>query len=627
MCGIIGIFGSEANKEFDLKVLSHRGPDGSNVWKSSEHESPVILGHTRLSVLDTSASGSQPMISDDGRYVLVFNGEIYNFIELRSEMKKRSEVFRSDSDSEVLLKGLITEGPSFLLKCNGMWAFCLWDRKEQTALFGRDRFGEKPLYYASIGNSSFIFCSEMKGIYKYLSKVKPVDNIKLFLENIFDYESTDYCVVEGIKRFLPGSYAYLKNRRLTISRWWNTLDHLPLPPNNYEDQVSIWRDIFLDAVKIRMRSDVPIGTALSGGLDSSAVFSAMAHLAEGGKLTDRASINWANAYCAHFPGSSLDELSWAEKVTDSFGLSLNKVKIDPETCGWDLLQALFSVEDPYMTLPFPMLATYKGISNSGVKVTLDGHGCDELFSGYGHLNAAYETATPSQLAELKAIQNSIYSGEYRESNNPKTQHVIEKLKTKSRPIRMFLKNKILQRSAGRFLNWPDNSFRNDDLLNESFRRFDPLTKELYILYHHSVLPTLLRNYDRYSMASGVEIRMPFTDYRLVTFTFSLPWTSKVGGGYTKRILRDSLKGIIPDEVRLRRSKIGWNAPLHEWLKGFLSREIEILLDDSQAAVCAKNALKKFKNIASPTFNDGQKLWKILLPYLWSCSLTRCERPH
>jgi asparagine synthase (glutamine-hydrolysing) len=622
MCGIIGIFGSEATKTLDLGTISHRGPDGSSMWRSSEHEPECVLGHTRLSILDTSELASQPMLSEDGRYVLVYNGEIYNFIELRRELTKKFGDFRSESDTEVFFKGLILEGPSFLLRCNGMWAFCLWDRKERTALFGRDRFGEKPLYYASIGSSSFMFCSEMKGIYKYLRKVTPSDDIEAIFENIFDYESTENCVVEGIKRFPPGTYAYFKEGRITVSRWWNTLDNLRSPPESYEEQVELWRDTFLDAVKIRMRSDVPIGTALSGGLDSSAVFCSMAYLENGGKLPERASSNWKNAFCAHFPGSSLDEVEWANQVAEFTQVTLNKVEIDPHNCGWDLLGALYAVEDPYMTLPFPMLATYKAISQSGVKVTLDGHGCDELFSGYGHLNAAFQGASPIQLVELKAIQASMFSGVYKESSFPRILYLLEKFKKISKPLRYLLQKTISNKDIRSKLSNLQGGFRRNDLVHEVFKSFDPLTKELYVLYHYSVLPTLLRNYDRYSMASGVEIRMPFTDHRLVTLTFALPWTSKVGGGYTKRIMRDALKGIMPDNVRLRRSKIGWNAPIHDCFKEYFCSQIEELILKVPVSSDVRTQLQNFRDLESTTFNDGQKLWEVMLPYFWRVALLR-----
>jgi asparagine synthase (glutamine-hydrolysing) len=158
MCGIIGTIGFKDNSKLDLKILNHRGPDSTGNWSSPENEFPSVLGHTRLAIFDLSKSGYQPLLDDNDRYVFVFNGEIYNFIELRNQLENTGQIFKTQTDTEVFLKGLILEGPEFQLRCNGMWSFCLWDRKEKTALFGRDRFGKKPLFYSLIGNEKLVFC-------------------------------------------------------------------------------------------------------------------------------------------------------------------------------------------------------------------------------------------------------------------------------------------------------------------------------------------------------------------------------------------------------------------------------------------------------------------------------------
>jgi len=182
MCGLIGTIGFKDNSKLNLETIHHRGPDSSGRWNSLESEFPVELGHTRLAILDLTEAGYQPFLSDDERYVFVFNGEIYNFLELRSELKNLGQVFKTETDTEVFLKGLILEGPSFQLRCNGMWSFCLWDRKEKKALFGRDRFGKKPLFYSMIGNNKLAFASEMKGIYPFLSSVQLHEKINIYLQ-------------------------------------------------------------------------------------------------------------------------------------------------------------------------------------------------------------------------------------------------------------------------------------------------------------------------------------------------------------------------------------------------------------------------------------------------------------
>lgn len=618
MCGIIGTIGFSNSKFLDLKTIAHRGPDASDTWVSPNSEFAVELGHTRRAILDLSENGNQPFLTKDERYVFVFNGEIYNFIELRKGLKEAGHHFYTETDTEVLLRGLIEEGPSFQLRCNGMWAFCLWDRKTKTAIFGRDRFGKKPFFYSVLSSGTLVFASEMKAIYPFLNSIEPSEKVNFFLQNLFDYESSEDCVVKGIKRLPAGHYAQLKDGRMELKRWWNTLDHLEEPSDRYEDQVERWREIFLDAVKIRMRADVRIGTALSGGLDSSATFSAMAFLASQTDVHEREAKDWQHGFCSHYPHSSLDEAVWAQIVTDRFGIPLQKVEVKPTGGDWSILEALYQVEDPYLTLATPMLETYRAISQAGIKVTLDGHGADELFSGYGHLNFGFKDANLNQARELEAIIQSLVTGKLQFSSKgffsvQAKQWMISQLRSKLR-----YPNNLMKSMLGK-LDWDYVNYKIqfDDQKDPRFKSFDSLTQNLYEIFHITVLPTLLRNYDRYSMASGVEIRMPFMDYRLVSYTFSLPWTSKVGGGFTKRIMRDALKDILPEEIRCRRDKIGWNAPLHEWLRGSLKGEVENAIALDQMPRHIQAAWLRFQSNPNPNFMDGQKVWSLLMPLLWN----------
>ena len=620
MCGILGTIGLKNDSRFDLSLLDHRGPDGSGTWSSPDDEFPVMLGHTRLSIIDLSEEANQPMLCANERYTFIYNGEIYNFIELRKSLEALGHQFFSNSDTEVFFKGLIAEGPNFQLRCNGMWAFCLWDRKLGKALFGRDRFGKKPLFYSIIDSKNLVFASEMKAIQPFLQSVEFSESIDFNLRYLFDYESSEETVLRGIKRIPPGHYAEYCDNKFKLTRWWNTLDHLEEVPDSYEDQVVRWREIFLDAVKIRMRSDVRIGTALSGGLDSSATFSSMAFLSKLTGSNERQSSDWQHGFCAHFPKSSLDESQWAQIVTDSFDIPLQKVEIDPLESGWSIADAFKQVEDPYLTLPTPMLATYKAIANAGIKVTIDGHGADELFSGYGHLTSAFKDCSPTELNEVVAIIKSLQHGKLD----------LTRGWIKSKWIRYkvlaFLKSHLRQPSkniknfiSGRNLDFIKYRLQYDDQEHPAFNSFDSLTKSLYEIFHITILPTLLRNYDRYSMASGVEIRMPFMDHRLVAYTFSLPWTSKVGGGYTKRIFRDAMKGILPEEIRTRRDKIGWNAPLHEWLRGKLKKEVGKFLKNDNLPKEVLEAWNLFQKMPNPDFYEGQKVWNLLMPHIWKNS--------
>ena len=623
MCGIIGVIGSsDAISSLQSHRLKHRGPDGSGYWQSPEGEYPVKLAHTRLSILDVSDSGRQPFLSDNGRYIFTFNGEIYNFIELRSLLESKGYFFKTQSDTEVFFVGLIHYGPAFQEKCNGMWSFCLWDQQEKKALFGRDRFGKKPFYYYLINNKAIAFSSEMKGLYPFMKSIRAADDINRHLIRLFDYESSEHCVVDGVKRLRAGHFMQFNKGEVKVTRWWNTLDNLEPPPLKYEDQVERWRELFLDAVKIRMRSDVRIGTALSGGLDSSATVCAMAYISSGVINNQRQSKDWQHAFCSHYPGSSLDEFKWANYVASSRRIRLDKVVIKPELSPWSISEMFYKVEDPYLTLPLPMLSTYQEISKAGVKVTLDGHGADELLSGYGSINTAYRDFNVQESAELTQIINSLSTGEYvplkgNAYYNWVKNKVIELVRYGIRDrkdLLKFLIGKGTLELASYKLNYEDQA-------RDEYKAFDPLTRELYEMFHVTILPTLLRNYDRYSMASGVEVRMPFMDHRLVTYTFSLPLRAKIGGGFTKRIMRDALKGIVPELVRTRRDKIGWNAPMHEWLNGPLNEEVEDFIYKKNRDQYLIRCWQNFKKIPNPNFLDGQRLWFELMPKMWLHSMS------
>jgi len=638
MCGIAGIIGKrdKAASQMMLEKIKHRGPDADGIWLSPINEFPASLCHTRLSILDLSEAGSQPFHSVDNRYVIVFNGEIYNYIELRDALISKYRIsFRSRTDTEVLLYGFTLEGIDFLSKCNGMWAFCVWDRLENKATLCRDRFGVKPLYYIKINSGALGFSSEMKGLTPLLNSVHPSTNIESFFSNPFDYEFSDLCSINGISRIPGGSYAEFSNGKLEVTQWWNTLDHINRKDGAYPTLVNQWGELFTDSVKLRMRSDVRIGTALSGGLDSSSVLAVMAQIGRCEQHNqDRITHDWQHGICCSYPGSSLDETAWAARVAESCGVAFNSVAVNPIQSSWDLLHSLAQVEDPYITMPLPMLATYQAIKSLGVSVTLDGHGADELFSGYGHLNAALNCASSyNEYQEIIAIEASTRTGVFSRKEQ-------ESIKNRLRiHLKILLaKHKIFPRTILKSLlsreYEPENNLdafssrlfkaRLEMRNHENFKAMDLFSQVLYEIFHLTILPTLLRNYDRYSMANGLEIRMPFMDWRLVCYTFSLPWQAKLGGSFTKRIQRDSLSGVLCDDIRLRRDKIGWNAPVHEWFRGPLRPSIEESLKNLNDTPYIRKGVKAweiFNNISHPTFADGQQLWISILPQLWMNSLS------
>jgi len=605
MCGFIFGYGVSLDDRFDLELLRHRGPDYSGTWASDTGY--YFCGHNRLSILDLTTDGNQPLFSKDQRWVFVYNGEIYNFKELRRDLEHKGVDFVSNSDSEVLFKGLIQFGEKFLSRCNGMFSFALFDQNKSHLTVGRDRFGKKPLFY-TLTDGGYVFASEMKALYPYLNSVSPNDEISKFFKNPFDYEASATTCIKDIYSIKPGTVLKLHGTVADESRWWNTLESLIEVPNKYEDQVDQFRNLFLNAVKIRMRSDVPIGTALSGGLDSSAVFCSMLHLIKNGETSSFL----PQAFTAHYPGSDIDELDWARLAVGDRQELLNVVEVNPIDSERTLEQALYQVEDPYITLPHPMFATYQAIKKSGISVTLDGHGADEMFSGYNDLFLAMLSFDTARLQEVNSISKSLKTG-IMPVNISKHKLIGVALQAW---VRFFARDV-------RDIFRKDKYLSHEDVLHPNYRRMSAFERRLYVIFHLTILPTLLRNYDRYSMAESVEVRMPFMDHRLVSFVFSLPLSSKLGGGYTKRIVRDAMKDIVPEPILTRKDKIGWNAPLHNWLSGELGFEIDLKLkEDRNLYDLVGEDWTNFRKIPSPTFLDGQLVWQKLLPSLWKSMVCR-----
>ncbi|WP_422861178.1 asparagine synthase (glutamine-hydrolyzing) [Flagellimonas sp. W118] len=605
MCGILGTVPATPYESFknSLDTLTHRGPDSYGIESIND---AVSLGHRRLSILDISAKGHQPMHGDDNRYTIVFNGEIYNFLEIKKELLNLGHSFRSTSDTEVLLKSYIHWGEESMLKFNGMWALAIWDNQKKQMFLSRDRFGKKPLFYAFI-NGKFIFASEMKAIFPYFDKLEVSDDFNWMKKNIFFYEATDKCLIKGIKRFPAGYNGNLKDGKLTTYRYWNTLDHLVEVPKTYEEQVERFRELFMDSCKLRMRSDVSIGTALSGGLDSSATIGAMAHLS---KNNNNYAKDWQHAFVASFPGTPLDESHYAKMVTDHLGLQSTFIDIEPLEHWGKLEEYFYLFEDLYITSPLPMIMLYGAVKKNGVTVTLDGHGADELLSGYqqGTLESLWDARF--NMKRTKDILE-IYQGSV---NADEAQY------TRTSNYKLFY-NYMVKKGAKKIMG---KTIPSRDQNHPNFKKLDNLTQYLYAMFHENILPTLLRNYDRYAMINSVEIRMPFMDHRIVSFVNSLPYSSKLGNGYTKRIIRDALDPYLPKEVTWRKSKIGFSSPIVDWMQNELS---EWFMDNISSKSFLESNLVEKPNILreritkivtkeNSNFTQAQKCWSEFSPYIW-----------
>lgn len=623
MCGIAGFWSHKPFHDkswFDTFVdaLQHRGPDGRGVILFDE--SRLLFGHRRLSILDTSAMGSQPMVCANTGRAIIFNGEIYNFLEIRKQLIAFGYRFRTDTDTEVILAAYDRWGEDCQKKFNGMWAFAIWDSHEKKLFLSRDRFGVKPLFY-QVAGSAFVFGSELKAFLKLPEALRPsIDPGMVALGDTF--ESAKKTILTGVFNLHAGHQLVIqRDFKPVITRWWRTSEHLESVPTNYHDQIERFRELFFDACSIRLRSDVALGTALSGGMDSSAVICAMASIQRNiSGINERRPSDWRKAFVLDYTGTAHSERKYAEEVIRFVGADpiikeVNLDSIDP--C--ELEKSIFDFEGIQQPSLGPWLI-YREMRRNGIFVSLDGHGGDELLGGYFHyshpamMDGLFRRSGTSSWQDIQSVHDGLYQAEdvpdgcMRINVPSKSAVLINEIATKgSFFANRFLsrawkfkrfarkaKNKILGRKTIDFWKQPP---ADPDLLKvEHVPGFDRLNQALYEDFHFGMLPNILRNFDRLSMAHGVESRAPLLDWRLVTYCFSLPSNTKWGGGFTKRILRDAMNGHMPENIRTRKSKIGFASPMRKWLAGPLKTYVLDIASCSSfknSEIWSGKALKKF----------------------------------
>ncbi len=592
MCGIFGTVNYLISREQfqqQLDTIKHRGPDGFGIWENKTGN--VKLGHRRLAIIDTDSRSNQPMIFDN-RYAIVFNGEIYNYIELKKELLQKGVQFVTESDTEVLFHLMLLEGPAALSKLNGMWSFVLYDEQEQRFFMSRDRIGKKPLYYIHDGEQ-FAFASEMKALYKCLPQISYNKAfIDFSLANPFDNEVLADTIIEGIHKFPAGSYAVYQNGQLKISRYYfpEQLLEQKQAYKNFNEAVEQFRELFESSCTLRMRSDVPVGSALSGGIDSGYVVSTLGKLGFGKK-------GGYTALVSSFPGSALDETKEALQVAANAGVDAVKVIVEADLSPDHILEAVYAFEEIYLTAPISFFQSYQGFRKKGIVVTLDGHGGDELFGGYPF---DMDTKLKDDFPNLLKMRNTLST--------------INRMYGKEEDFELkdawpHFKGQLLQKIRKKELHtvFEKEQYYQQKLFHSTFK---------------GMLPTLLRNYDRYSMHAGVEVRMPFLDYRIIEFAFTLPNDYKVRNGFSKAIVREAAQGIVPDHILRNKLKSGWNSPMGEWMAGAWKQWLLDEVHSTSFTNCDlidtstyRKQADAFYAAAKPEQNAGQQLWLKLQPYL------------
>jgi asparagine synthase (glutamine-hydrolysing) len=568
MCGIAGIVVAKgrvnpAALARMADIQAHRGPDEENLWLDPHGR--LGFAHRRLSIIDLSAGGRQPMRHPSGDTVICYNGEIYNYVELGQRLRAEGAMLSSHSDTEVLLEAYRRWGGGFLGELNGMFSFALYDSRRRRLVCARDRYGEKPFLYVATPDF-FAFASE----YKALLALAEVDGtldarrmLGFLASGSSGLDDAAETVFPAIRQLLPGECLTLDVETLEprVERYW-TLSPKPRDgASNIAQAAGEFRDLLRDSVRLRLRSDVPVGSCLSGGLDSGSIV-CLARERLGSTAT-------YHAFSGRFPGTAADEGPYIEAVARSARATLHEVTPRATDLVQELPSFMWHNELPVSSASqYAQWCVFRTARLNGVIVLLDGQGGDELLGGYEQYFRAY-CAEPGVSAAERAAIRARYPAAL--------PTLVQRLKT-SLPSGM---RRHLARRLGR---GSDFSFGVSlDVAPAGDSRHADLTSALREESFHTVLPTLLRYGDRNSMAHSVEVRLPFCDHRLAEFVFALPSSLLMGDAQTKRLLREAMRGILPDVVRTRWNKQGFVPPQDIWLRDGLIDTVEATVEDPDFA--------------------------------------------
>ena len=601
MCGIVGEinFSNQKAKEANITTMmhsiKHRGPDDEGVFI----DDGVGLGFVRLSILDLSKAGHQPMFNDDKSLVIIYNGEIYNYIELREELKQKGFSFRSNSDSEVVLKAYEAWGEECLDKFNGMWAFVIYNIKTKEIFGARDRFGIKPFYYY-LDNERFLFASEIKALKKVVPKLT-INEETLF--NYLVFNRTDYnedTFYQEIKK-LPHSHCFsIKNNKFSLKRWYNLAQNLNKEPIDKSEYL----ELFSSSIRLRMRSDVPVGVCLSGGLDSSSIASVLV------KKLKHSDINTFSA--VYQKGQRGDESDFIEQMKP-YLKNMHFITPTAKTLFEDLSSMIEALDEPVPTTSIYAQYSVMKLAKEYAVVTLDGQGADEQLAGYHYFYGFYfkELLKNFEVGELLR-EISYYLQKHKSLFGLKT-------------FAFFLLPKSLRLQA--------RVAKAEYIQDEFFNRHKGANivagelygakslKEALINHFEYKLEHLLKWSDLNSMHFSLESRVPFLDYRLVEYTLSLPNNAYIQKGLTKYILRESMKGILPEKIRMRYDKVGFATPEDEWFREKFFQELifsilEEPIPSFSRYINTQVAIKRYKSHLNKEINCSKDIWKWINLHFW-----------
>ncbi len=604
MCGIAGIINFDSTpvekSSIDgmLKKIKHRGPDDEDVFL----EGNVGFGFVRLSIIDLSSAGRQPMHSADGRYVIVFNGEIYNYIELREELEKEGVIFKTKTDTEVLLNAYIKWGEVCLHKFNGMWAFAVYDKETKKIFAARDRFGVKPFYYYRTQNQ-LVFCSEIPPLLPFIGEKPKPDYRVIFDFLVFNRtDQNENTFFESVKKLQHGHCIRIENNVVEIKRWYDLRAKVK-KETGFKSGIE-FKTCLEDAIKIRLRSDVPVGVCLSGGIDSSSIVSA---------LTKTFHVKDLSTFSAVYKkGEYGDE---TEFINEYKGDVQNMYYTSPssESLEADINDFIRTHAEPIpSTSPY---AQYKvmQLAKGKVVVTIDGQGADEHLAGYHYFFGFYFKDLFLHFKWFTLIKEIYFYLRIHKSLYCIKTFVYfllpEKMKTKSR----VNKNKFLQQE---FIQ----KFGSNDSVAKTIYASDSLENALLDHFEYK-LEHLLKWEDRNSMRFSLEARVPFLDYRLVEKSLATAANQKIRNGTAKFILRDAMKDILPEKILKRNDKVGFGTPQNNWFRKPEWQKIinGVLSSKSFSArnIVDVNAAKElYSKHLKGDINVAKDIWKWIHLELW-----------
>ena len=622
MCGIFGYYNA-SNSAFSFnklhlvqEFLQHRGPDSNGLAKFSVNGGEVALGQTRLSIIDLTSGGLQPMTTQDGRYTIVFNGEIYNYKELRAELKLHNYIFTSDSDTEVLLAAWTIWGRFCLPRLVGMFAFVVLDRHNLKMTCVRDAFGIKPFFYVQ-EDSNFLFGSEVQALFPMMHS-KPKPNWQRAYDYLVHgvYDSNNETFFQGVHQLQPGHLLEISfgDKSNNLSEQWWTPQITEKFGLSFEDAAECLREMFLQSIRMHLRSDVPLGVTLSGGLDSSSIVCAIRHVSPELPIHTFSYIATEKSVC---------EEQWVDRVNQHVGAYVHKLFVTPQELARDLDDMIYTQGEPFGSMSiYAQYRVFQMAKANGITVTLDGQGADEILGGYIGFPGERIRSLLDQGHPYTAIQFLRHWAQL-----PGRSMALG-IRAALGECTSGVPHELLRMSAGlnKIPHWIDTRALDDMGLVGRVKRFQSdkyaygrrIAAQMVNMLTKHGLPGLLRHGDRNSMRFSVESRVPFLTLDQVEFALSLPERYLISNtGETKHVFRRAMQGIVPDEILLRKDKIGFEPPEKEWLISIADQAREWLNEDMKIPFIRRGVLlAEFEDVIAGRRPFSWQVWRWINFYRW-----------